>query len=58
MKVMTENEIFTPYDEVIEKLRFRRDYHFDSVVPFRKDIEAKHWYAWVAFLDVYNTFHD
>ena len=55
---MTENEIFTRYDEVIEKLQFRRDYHFDSVVPFRKDIEAKHWYAWVAFLDVYNTFHD
>lgn len=51
-------EELTRYDVVIVDSRFHRDYHFDVVILYRKDIEAKHWYEQVVFLDVCNKFHN
>lgn len=55
--VFTKEEL-TRYDEVIVIFHFHRDCHYDVVIPYRKDIEAMHWYEQVVFLDVYNRFHN
>ena len=53
-----KKERFTLFVEVIDKLQFDTNYHFDILIPFRKDIEVKRWNVQVVLLDVCNTFRN